>query len=201
MYMTLSLDFEIIWISNNLYSGAPVKSLRLIIWHVTCRCLSTCIACVKMCVCPVQMRVCTRGTWFQLSVTVSAGTQRRPRKNSSSNNSKGWRYTAEIIASLKTSRPSPPVFWREHMFACLYFCQQSPLQWQRPKRTLLLVCRGEESFPVRHGWYDDSFHSNALVWFLCKHGYEKCFLGGRHLRWRQNYDISHSKKELLYLNW
>lgn len=96
--MTLSLDFEIIWISNNLHSGAPVKSLRLIIWHVTCCCLFTCIACVKMCVCPVQMRVCTRGTWFQLSVTVSAGTRRRPRKNSSSNNSKGWRYTAEIIA-------------------------------------------------------------------------------------------------------
>lgn len=32
------------------------------------------------------------------------------------------------------------------------------------------VCQGEESFPVRHGRYDDSFHSNALMWFLRKHG-------------------------------
>lgn len=96
----------------------------------------------------------------------------------------------------KTRRPSPPVFWREHMFACLYFCQQPPLQWQRPWRAVLLVCREEESFPVRPGWYDDSFHSNALVWFLCKHGYEKCFLGGRSLRWRQIHDISPSKERV-----
>lgn len=69
------------------------------------------------------------------------------------------------------------------------------------KETLLLVCRGEESLAVRHAWYDDSFHSNALVWFLCKHGYEKCFLGGRSLWWRQKHDISPSKKREREKNW
>lgn len=153
---------------------------------------SVCVSCAWDCehVCTPQKDGFNRST-----VTVSAGTGRRPWDNPSSNNSEGWWYTVAIMASLKTRRPSPPVFWREHMFACLYFCQQPPLQWQRPKRTLLLVCRGGGEPPCQARWYDDSFHSNALVWFLCKHGYEKCLLGGRSLWSRQKHDISPSKKE------
>lgn len=83
-----------------------------------------------------------------LTVTVSSATRRENRQT-----------TALIRCGdngLSLEAPSLSlccILEEEHMFACLYFCQQPPPQWRRPKRVLLLVWggagRGELFFTVR----------------------------------------------------
>lgn len=144
-------------LTNHLCYKSVTYNLAYILYRA-CAYIWACVSCTWQLVCAPEKDGfnrpdCDDFSWDQAD-------------NPFSNNSEGWPYTAAIMASLKTRRRSHPVFWRQHMFACLYVCQQPPLQWQRPWSAR---CWGEESLPVRHGWYDDSFHSNALVWFLCKH--------------------------------
>lgn len=95
---------------------------------------------VRVCACVRQRNMASTGWLWQFQL----GPGQHSETTLAQTTFEGRRYTAVIMASLKTRSPSPPVFWREHMFACLNVCQQPPLQWQRPKRAPPRAPRGGE---------------------------------------------------------